>query len=153
MALQSNILIDLAAGTIILNAQVGSDIVDIVTYDNATKRITFSDRAEVLTSFSEFVSFCEQMNIFQTAILFNYSPNVAATTPFLQILADEHHTPGQWNMTVSSDTDPNVAQYEGTHSSSKLLMIARVGDKTIDFPEWLFFLQVLNHYKLSIKNF
>lgn len=154
MALVSNIVIDLLGQTAILTATVGGDSVEVITYDNATKQVTFDARAYILISFSEFLSFCDQVNIFQTAILFNYSTiNVFLTTPFTQLIINELHDSGMWNLTVETDAAPNVVEYQGTGSSSKLEMLKRSGSKTLTFPEWLYFLQALNHYRLSIKAF
>ncbi len=154
MALVSNIVLDLASSTVVLTATVDSNSVDVITYDNTVNQVTFDARAGIIIDFSEFLAFCDQVNIFQAAILFSFpSIDVFATTPFAQMLTNELHDPGQWNLTVTPHTDPNVVQYEGTQSSSKLNMIERAGSKTLDFPEWLYFLQVLNHYRLSIKGF
>lgn len=55
--------------------------------------------------------------------------------------------------TVSGETDPDIVAYEGTKSSLKMDIAERSGNKTIDFPKWLYFLQALNHYRLSIRAF
>lgn len=46
-----------------------------------------------------------------------------------------------------------VEKYEGTQSSSKILINKRPSNKILEFPEWIYFLQALNHYRLSIKGF
>lgn len=154
MALFSNIVVDLASGTIVLTSTVSSNPVETITYDKTSNQITFDARDGIIIDFSEFLPFCDQVNIFQTAILFNFPGiDVFSTTPFTQLIINELHDPGQWNLTVTPHTDPNVVEYEGTKSSTKLNMIARVGSKTLSFPEWTYFLQALNHYRLSIKGF
>lgn len=154
MALVANIVVDLASGTIVLTSTVSGNSVETITYDNSTKEVTFDSRDGIIISFAEFLPFCDQVNIFQTAILFNYpSINVFSTIPFAQLIINELHDPGQWNLTVTPHTDPNVVEYEGTKSSTKLSMNARPSSKTLSFPEWQYFLQALNHYRLSIKSF
>jgi len=154
MVLTSTINIDLGAQIAILNANVGVDTVELITYDNSTFQVTFDARPNLIINFTEFLSFCDQVNILQTAILFNYANiNVFATTPFTQLIINELHDPGTWNLTVSAHTDPNIVEYEGTKSSVKIYMLERSGSKTLGFAEWLYFLQALNHYRLSIKAF
>ncbi len=153
MVLVSTINVDLGSESVVLTASVSSDIVDVITYDNTTQQVTFDTRPGIIINFTEFLSFCDQVNIFQTAILFNYSPNIAATTPFTQILVNELHDPGMWNLTITPHTDPNIIEYQGTRSSSKVEMFERSMSKTLDFAEWVYFLVALNHYKLSIKAF
>jgi hypothetical protein len=152
MALTSTINIDLGSGTVNLIALVDGNSVELITYDNSTKLVTFDPRDDIIINFSEFLSYCDQINIFQEAIVFNYSPNIASK-PFTQIIANELHDPGMWNLTVSAHTDPNVVEYQGTKSSVKMEMLPRASSKTLTFPEWVYFLDVLNHYKTSIKNF
>lgn len=154
MALISNIVIDLAGQTAILTATVIGNSVELITYDNSSKLITFDARAGIIIDFSEFLSFCDQMNIFETALLFNFpNINTFATIPFSQMIIDEEHVGGQWDLTVTSGAVPLVVEYEGTRSSTKLNMLERLASKTLEFPEWLYFLQALNHYRLSIKAF
>jgi len=154
MALVSNIVVDLASGLINILATVLGSNVENITYDNSTNQITFDARDDIIIDFAEFLPFCDQINIFQTAILFNYpSINVFATVPFSQLFINELHDPGIWNLIISAHTDPNVVEYQATKSSTKVEMLPRSGSKTLEFPEWQYFLQALNHYRLSIKAF
>lgn len=154
MALVSNIVIDLASGTIILTATVSGVSVETITYTQSNNQVTFDARDDVIIQFSEFLPLCEQITILETAILFNYpSINVFATTPFTQMQVNELHDVGMWNLTVTSVSNPNIVEYQGTKSSTKLEMLERADNKTLSFPEWLKFLIALNHYKLSIKGF
>lgn len=154
MALVSNIVVDLVNKTIILSCSVDSNPVETITYDKATNTVTFDSRDDIIINFSDFLDFCNQVNIYQTSILFNFpSIDVFSTTPFVQIMTNELHDPGQWNLTISAHTDPTLIEYEGTRSSQKLYMLPRAGSKTLEFPEWEYVLTQLNHYKLSIKGF
>lgn len=156
MALVSTINIDLASQTDILAATVSGTPVETITYDNSTKQVTFDARASILINFSEFLAFADQVNIFQTSILFNFSTvNASATTPFDKLTSIEYHDigAGNWNLTVSPLAGDDVVSYEGTASSQKLVMNERFSSVTLSFPEWILFLQSFNHYRLSIKSF
>lgn len=154
MALVSNINVDSASGTIAFTSSVLENDVENITYDSSTNEITFDARADIIIDFSEFIALCNQINIFQTAILFIYPGiDVFATHPFSQLIINELHDPGMWSLTVSPHTDPNVMECQGTKSSTKMEMLPRSGSKTLSFPEWQYFLQALNHYRLSIKSF
>lgn len=151
MTLITNITSD---STIILTCTVSGNSVETITYDNLTNEVTFDARDDIIISFSEFLGFCDQVNIFQTAILFkNPSINPFEIIPFSQLIINEIHDPGTWNLTVTPHTDPNVVEYQGTKSSEKIEMLPRAGSKTLSFPEWQYFLLALNHYRLSIKSF
>jgi len=154
MALVSTIVVDLANKTVVLTATVDSASVDVITYDNNANQVTFDQRDGIIISFAEFLDFVAQVNIFQAAILANFSGiNPSSANPFTQIMINELHDPGQWNLTVSPHTDPDVVAYEGTKSSLKLNMLVRPSSKTLEFPEWQYFLIALNHYSRSIQQF
>lgn len=156
MVLVSTILIDLGSQTATLNGLVGVDIVENITYDNVTHSVTFDARASILINFAEFLAFADQVNIFQTAIIFNFSTaNIAATTPFDKITSMEYHDigAGNWDLTVSPLAGDDVVSYEATKSSLKFVMNARSSAVTLSFAEWVLFLQSFNHYRLSVKAF
>lgn len=156
MVLVSNIAVDTGLQTVVLTSTVGVDTVEIITFDNTTQQVTLSARASILINFSEFLSFADQVNIFETAILFNFSTiNIAATKPFDKLISNEFHDigSGDWNLTVSPLSGDDVVSYEATKSTLKFLMNTRSSDVTLSFPEWILFLQSFNHYKLSVKAF
>jgi hypothetical protein len=156
MVLVSLIQVDTGSQTVTLTATVGGDSVETITFDNTTQQVTFAARSGILINFSEFLSFSDQVNIFETAILFNFSTiNSAATKPFDKIVSNEFHDigAGNWNLTVSPLSGDDVVSYEATKSSLKLYMNTRSSDVTLSFPEWILFLQSFNHYRLSVKAF
>lgn len=156
MVLLSQIVVDTGAQTVVLSATVGGDSVETITFDNTTQELIFSSRPSLIINFSEFLSFSDQVNIFETAILFNFSTiNAAATKPFNKNVSTEYHNldAGNWNFTVSTLSGDEIVSYEGTKSSLKLLMNTRSSDITLTFSEWILFLQEFNHYRLSIKAF
>lgn len=154
MALVSNIVISLVNQTVNLRATVDDNLVEDITYDKTTNQITFAERGEFVINFDEFLPFCDQVNIFQTAILFNFpSIDVFSVIPFSQLVINELHDGDTWDLTVSNQNDPNIVEYICTKSTTQTDMLKRSPSKTIEFPEWTYFLQALNHYRLSIKNF
>lgn len=156
MVLVSNIAVDPGAQTIILSSVVGIDPIETVTYENTTKEITFSARPSTLINFLEFFSFSDQLNIFQTAILFNFpSVNIAASKPFDKIESIEFHDigSGNWDLNSSTISGDNIVSYEATKSTEKFLMNERTGDVSVSFPEWILFLQLFNHYSRSVRQF
>lgn len=156
MVLLNTIVIDLSARTAVLNSTQSGNVVETVTYNANTNDVTFDARPYILLNFTEFLTFCDQMIILQTAVLFNYAPNITLTKPFGQVIVNELHNlvSNQWNLTVSNFTSPPyVMQYEGTRSSLKLEMEDRASTVTLTFPEWTVFLAALLHYRLSIQAF
>lgn len=156
MVLLSSIIVDTGAQTVVLTANVGVDSIETITFANSTQEVTFAARASIQINFSEFLSFADQMNIFETAILFNFSTiNAAASSPFVKQTSIEYHDvgAGNWNLSVSPLAGDDVVSYEATKSSLKFVMNTRAGDVTLTFPEWILFLQAFNHYRLSIKAF
>jgi len=156
MVLNSTINVDLGSGTIIFNAISGSDTIELITYDNSVQEVTFDARPDIIIQFDEFLNFIRQINILQTAILFNFtSVNSFSTVPFIQIIVNEFHDVdlGMWNLTVNAFTGPIVIEYQGTRSSTKLEMLERSSSKTLTFPEWQKVLLALNNYRSSIQAF
>lgn len=155
MTLNSNIVINLGNQTAVLTCSSDGFAVETLTYDNSNKTINFYKREPLTISGSEFISFGNQVNIFQTAILFNFSPLISDTTPFSQMIVNELHDlgPETWSLVVSPHTDPNVCDYVATLSSLDVALNDRNPSQTIDFPEWIVFLAALNHYRLSVRNY
>lgn len=155
MSLVSNIVVDLASGTVVLTSTVSGNSVENITYLNSGKQVTFSARPDITITQSEFLSFCDQVNIFQTAILFNFNPDVFAIIPFGSCNNTETHDTGlnQWNLVCIYGASPRVCNYSFFKASGNEVLTNRGSSKTLDFPEWQYFLQALNHYRLSIKQF
>lgn len=155
MALVSNIQVDLAARTAILTSTVNNNSVELISYVDSNLQITFNSRADINISFSEFIDFVNQVNILQTAILFNFSPNVFASIPFGSCNNTENHDSvlNKWNLVCIYGASPRVCNYSYDKATTTLTMANRASSKILEFPEWLYFLNQLNHYKTSVKQF
>lgn len=156
MALTSVISVDEDLEAINMTTYLGSDLVELINFDNGTKLVTFSARPSILISFSEFFLFAIQVNIYQVAVLSTFSSvNAAMTKPFNKMTSTEFHDvdAGNLDLTASPLSGDDVVSYEATKSTLKFLMNTRSSDVTLTFPEWVLFLQNFNHYKLSLKSF
>lgn len=155
MALLTTIDINLIAKTAVLTCTVSGNRVEIITYTNSTQNVTFTKRDPLTISGTDFMSYTDQIKIFQTAIIFNFSPNQFATVPFGQCDANEIQDVGSqtWNLTVFSVDGSNVVEYSAALATLDVALIDRNPDKTITFPEWIETLVALNHYRLSVRNY
>jgi hypothetical protein len=156
MVLISNIVIDLGAGTAILNSQSDGILCENITYNNSLQTITFSERGELFIYSMDYIQLSEQFKVLETAIRFNFFPNQFATQPWNQI--DGNNTldigSGQWNLTMSSvDLDPLIIEYSGILSLSQVQLHKRGNPKTIEFPEWIACLEILKAYQVQLRNY
>lgn len=155
MALVNVITIDLVAKTAVLTSTSAGNGVETITYTNSTNQITFSTRADIVISGADFINLIDQINIFQTAILFNFAPNAFATIPFGSCDNSEVHdiVNNNWNLACIYGASPRAINYSGLGASKTVDLLARASPKIIDFPEWIYCLYALNHYRISIRNF
>lgn len=155
MALSSTITVDLLSQTSTLTCSVGLNVVETITYNKSNNQITFSSRPDITITGSEFMDFCNQVNICQTAILFNYGPLVSATIPFnsTNVTETQDIANNNWNMVCIFGAVPRVSNYSANSITKMVTLFNRASPKTIDFPEWLVFLTDLNHYRLSVRNY
>jgi hypothetical protein len=153
MALISNIVIDLAAATAVLTCTDGGSSVDVLTYANSNQQVTFSSRPTLTIPAVDFINFANQIQIFQTAILFNFHANVGAILPFSQMDVSESHPSGAWNLLITQTPGTDVCNYSATLSGSTVAMKNRPLAKTLDFPEWMVYLNGITHYAYSVKNY
>lgn len=152
MALISNIVISLEDGTAVLAVTRSGDVVETISYENIGQTVTFASRDDITITSSEFIDLCNQVNILQTAILFNYLVNQLATTPFSVVSCIERNAITTWDFTFSlvDIPDPNVADYSDVIADSQVFLAGRHGNKILQFPEWIYFLQSLTHYRKSV---
>lgn len=155
MALVNTLVVDLVAKTVILTSTSSGNSVETITYNNILNQITFSSRADITITGSEFIDFVSQINILQTAILFNFSPNINATVPFGSVNNVENHdsNANTWGLTCIYGATPRVLNYAGLGSNKTVNLLARANSKTIEFTEWIRCLSALNSYRISIRNF
>lgn len=153
MALLSNIVVDQSAQTAILTVTKAGNAVETITYTNSTKQVSFALRADITITLIEFLDFISQVNIFQTAILFNYNPSVFLTVPFGSCNNTETHdiALSKWTLVCIYGATPRVVNYSCNIPALTVDLVNRSGAKAIDFPEWIYFLMQLNHYRQSLK--
>lgn len=156
MVLLSTVVIDLGAGTAILNCQSDGSLCENITYDNSLQTITFFERGELFIPSLDYIQLSEQFKILETAIQFNFFPNPFATQPWNQVVTDNTLDigSGQWNLTMSSMVlDPLIIEYSGILSLNQVQLHKRGNSKTIDFPEWIACLERLKAYQVQLRNY
>jgi len=153
MALVSLITIDLVTQTVTLTTTVSGNSVETIIYNDLNKQINFALRPLINISIKDFLDYIAQVNIFQQAIFFNFNPSIAETLPFGSCSNVENHDVGlnEWNLLCVYGALPRVCNYSCNIGSQTVNLANRVNAKTIEFPEWIYFLQALNHYRASIK--
>jgi hypothetical protein len=156
MTLVSTVVIDLGAGTAILNCQSDGSLCENIAYDNSLQQITFQERGELFIPPVDYIQLSEQFKILETAIQFNFSPNQYATQPWNQLVLNNtlDSQAGQWNITMSSvDLDPLIIEYSGILSLNQVQLHKRGNPKTIMFPEWIAVLSRLKAYQVQLKDY
>lgn len=155
MVLTTSITISLGTGTAVLQCSTQDGPVETLTYNNNTQTVEFYKRDPITLSGSSFISFGNQINIFQTAIIFNFAPSQFSTIPFVQMIVNELNDvgAGTWALLISPYDGSDVCNYTANLAESNVYMDNRNPSKTLEFPEWIVFLNGLNHYRLSIRNF
>lgn len=155
MALVNTITIDLVAGSAVLNSTSSGSLVENISYSNVLNQITFASRSDIVISGVDFMTLINQINILQTAILFNFSPNVSATVPYGSLNVKESHDiiNGKWTLACTYGASPSAVNYSADLATITLDLQTRSGSKTLDFPEWIQLLSLLIQYRLSVRNF
>lgn len=154
MALVNTLVVDLVTQTIVLTSS-NAGLVETITYSNALKQVTFAARAAINITGAEFIDLVSQINILQTAILFNFSNNINETVPFnsFNLLDSYDSGANTWNLVCLCGSVPRVFNYSGIGSNSTVDFLARANSKTIEFPEWMKCLQAINSYRTEIRDF
>jgi len=155
MPISTTISVDLLTQTAVLSCTVGLNSIETFTYNKTNNQVTLSARPDIAITGPEFMDFCNQVNIFETAILFNYAPLISATIPFnsTNVTETQDVMNNNWNMVCIFGAPPRVNNYSANSISKIVQLFNRANAKTIDFPEWLVFLTDLNHYRLSVRNY
>lgn len=155
MALINVITVDLGSKTIVLNCTSAGNLVENITYNQSINQITFATRNDIVISGNDFIILTNQINIFQTAILFNFSPNINAYIPFNSCDNSENHDSvnNLWGLACIYGVSPRAINYSAIGSNKTVDLLSRANSKNIEFPEWLYLLQALNHYRTSVINF
>lgn len=156
MANVSNIVIDLGAQTAVLTITNASNPVETITYTNSLNQISFAPRSLINISAADFLNYLSQFAIFQTAILFNF-PQYTGTTPFTFMENVETNNTGsnQWDFysVVGYSPTGRTVDYACLGSNNTANLNNRQFTITLNFPEWLYLLQALNHFQASATAF
>ena len=154
MALVNTILIDLAGSTASLTTTSGGNLVETITF--ASNQMTFSLRADIIISGSDFLTFIQQVNLFQAAVIKNFTVNLITSLPFGECDITNAHDSGAntWNLILNyvALTHPTI-NYLSTLSGKTVELITRSSSKTLTFPEWIYCIQQLNQYYLQIQSY
>lgn len=155
MVLVTNIVIDQTLGIATMSVTQSGNTVENINYTHANNQVTFGLRPDISITFTEFLDFAAQIIIFETAIIFNFNPNVFLTSPFYSANNTESHDSilNKWNLVCIYGATPRVCNYSADKASFLILLANRSGPKTLEFAEWLYWLIILDHYSKSIKGF
>lgn len=155
MALVNNIIIDLVAQTGTLASTQSINVVETILYSAALNQITFALRPAISLSGSDFLNLVAQINIFNSAILFNFNVNPSATLPYGSVNNTETHDSvnNLWNEVCLIGATPRVFSYSADKNTFLVNFTSRASAKTIEFPEWIDCLVCLKKYQLSVRNF
>jgi hypothetical protein len=155
MSLVNTNVVDLAGGTVTFDSLSGVTAVENITYDQSSNNIVFSIIPGISLSGTDFITLLNQITIFQTAIVYNFSPGSAFITPFTSFVSNEHYISftNAWSLTCNESSGPSIISYYGTQSNSQIDISERANPITIPFSEWVVLLASLNHYRQSITAF
>lgn len=158
MALVNTILIDLSGQVGSLTSTSSSSPVETISYAVSTNQITFLERQSIVIAGADFLTLIIQMNIFQTALIANFSVNNFITTPYTVVTSTEsNHSPTTPTCTLTSVIGAapmeQVVSYSADSTTGNVTFNYRVFNQTINLPEWVNLLTILNHYRASVKSF
>lgn len=157
MANVNTIAIDLVTGTAILTITNSSNTVETITYTNSSKTLLFANRSLINISGSDFLNMLAQFIIFQQAILTNFSANIFSTMTFTEVQNIENNNTGgnTWDFYCVTSYSPTgrTLDYSALGSYGTVNVKNRQFATTINFAEWVYLLQALNHYNASVKAF
>jgi hypothetical protein len=157
MVLVNSLVVDLSALTATLTVTSSGNPVETFTYSSSTNQIVFSSRTLINIVATDFLTLIAQFNLLQTAILTNFAPSTYIANPFTEIENVETNLTGsnQWNfysVVGYSPTGRNV-DYSAVGASTTVNLNNRQFNQTLNFSEWIYVLQALNHYYLSVRQF
>jgi|HubBroStandDraft_2_1064218.scaffolds.fasta_scaffold164017_1 hypothetical protein len=157
MALVNSIVIDLSALTATLTSTSSGNPVETLTYSQATNQIVFSSRSPTNILASDFLILVTQFNLLQTAILANFAPSTFEATPFTFVENVETNSTSnnQWQFYSAVGYSPTgrSVDYSALGSNSMVNLNNRQFNQTLNFPEWIYTLLAINHYRVSVGQF
>ena len=151
MALVTTIVIDLLNSTGVLTVKDGVNFVETVTY--SVNSITFSSRPLISISVSDFLNLLNQINIFQTALIYNFSPVIQYLNSGSNCKEINDINLNTLDLTCTYGNTPDAVNYTGTKSTQLIKLQNRANPKTLTYQYWIDLLSYLIHYSKSIKLF
>lgn len=151
MALVSNIVIDLASQTGTLTVTKSAVSVETITY--SSNQITYALRADIVISVAEFHDLIAQINIFETALLFNFNIQPALNGLISSINCTEavDNVNNKCSLACIYGASPRVVNYSADLAAKTVDLQNRASDKSISLPEWNYLLLQLAHYNASLR--
>jgi tricorn protease-like protein len=155
MSLVNIVTVDLSGNTIRLVSHSGATLVEQITYSQSTKQITFAITPRISLNLVDFNNLINQIVIFQTAIVYNFSPGSSFVTPFNSFVSKENYIPisNSWTLQCNEMAAPIIVSYTGSHSLLNIALAARASAIQIPFSEWVMLLASQKHYESSINTF
>lgn len=155
MSLVNLITVDLSANTCTLNCTASATLVDNLSYTQSSNTVTFGITPGISLTGQDFVTFVEQMKIFQTAILTNFQPPQFLTQPFTEVKIDEHYISfiNSWSMVINIGGASAFVSDICDHATGHVALNARAAPQILNFSEWVMVLAEFSHYEVSIRNF
>lgn len=155
MSLVNTILVDLSAGQVTLASTESGVAVETIQYSMSTGEITISARTAITISGTDFMTLLNQIVIFQTAIIYNFTPTTIYIVPFNSWVCNESYISftNAWTLVCNENGGSQFIDYYGTQSNGNVELITRAANLTIPFSEWVQLLVNLKHYQVSLSNF
>jgi hypothetical protein len=157
MVLVNTLVVDLSGQTVTLTVTSAGSPVETITYTFSSNTLQFASRSLINISGTDFLTLMQQINLFQTAIIFNFNVNVITSTPFTEVQNIEDNITGtnQWEFYSVTGYSPTgrTLDYTALGSNATVNLNNRQFAVTVNFPEWTLMLQALNHFKGSVQQF
>ena len=158
MANVTTIAIDPVAGTSTLTIVNAGNNVEIITYIDAKKVLTFASRPLINLSALDFLNYLHQFVIFQQVILNNFNANIFSMTPFTQMISsqDNNITANSWDyycLCGYTSSSYRIVDYSALGSAKTVNLNNRQSTVTAYFAEWVNLLNSLQYYSSSVKQF
>ena len=154
MSLTNTLVVDLSSQTVTLTSYEGANLVESLIYTLSTNTVQFGIRAAVTIPSADYFALVAQSNLFQNAIVQNFTINQFATQPFTSFIGNETYISfiNEWNLEVTVNSTMFINDVT-PYSAAQTSLNNRASADTINYSEWSMTLNALNHYAVSLHNF
>jgi hypothetical protein len=155
MSLVNTSIVDLGAGTVTFSSISSPTTVENIVFTASSNQITFGIIPGITLDPDDFYTLLNQLTIFQTAIIYNFTLGTVFNNPFNSFVSNEHYISftNSWSLTCNEVSGPAIVEYYASQSSNNIAISARSGAITIPFSEWVDLLASLKHYQTSLSTF